>query len=128
MQFQHRPRHAIMLSTNRRNQSVLNLVEIPVPSRLITTIHPFFDDLPTLSSSLKAFDNKVLATEDDIFEECSKTWTPYKNLLLGDIYDAAVKLEDYIVLSIMIEVNSKVADVLGEQRAQVSESISWTRL
>lgn len=72
---------------------------------------------------MKAFNDKVLATEDDIFEECSIAWTPNKKILLEDICDANVKLEEYIVLSIMIEINSKVAMCGGTKSASIR--VDW---
>lgn len=64
-----------------------------------------------MPSDLKSFDIRVPSTEDDIFEECSTTWPYYKKFLFREIYDVVVKLEEYTVMSITIEVICELAEV-----------------
>lgn len=84
------------------------LAEISTPIRMTTKTHPFFEDLQALPSNLKSFYDKVLATEGDIFEEWYAKWAHYEKFLLETLYDV-VKLDDYTVMSITIEVISEVA-------------------
>lgn len=51
-------------------------------------------------------------------------WIPYKKLLLGELYDAALKLEEYIALSISTEVYFEEVDVL-EAIGNVGIKVDW---
>lgn len=60
----------------------------------------------------------------DIFQECFAAWYHYMKFLLGELYDDAVKLEEYNRLSIMTVLPLKVADML-EGVESIGIRINW---
>lgn len=74
--------------------------------RSYKVLHPLLDDL-------KAFFNDVVVVEDDIFEVCPVSWTPYKTCKLSELYKAMTKLEGCSILDVTPEVVFKVATAIG---------------
>lgn len=69
------------------------LMALPAPDRLSCDNHPIFEGLHPLPTNMKIFDNKVLSTEDNIFEARTTKRLSFKKALLNGLYNAASELE-----------------------------------
>lgn len=62
---------------------------------------------------MRLFYDQVLATESDIFADCSATRAPYTRFMLTELHISALKLEEYTILCVTSEGMSKLVHVLG---------------
>lgn len=76
----------------------------PAPSQLSCDDHPFFEDLHPLPDNLRS---EVLAIEGDIFKGCVVSWNPYKTCIESEPFEAALKLEGYFILDILLRTSPR---------------------
>lgn len=72
---------------------------------------PFFVDTPTLPEVMKYFYNELLATEDNIFQDCSVAWPAFRSIIINGLFDSVRKLEKYMITDFPTVILEGVAEV-----------------
>lgn len=88
-------------------------MENPASSQLSYDNHPFFQDLQPLSLGLKSLYDQVLASEGDLFEKCSISWSQFRLFFLEAFYAATAKLEVHTILTLTTKIIFEVAEVMA---------------
>lgn len=73
--------------------------------------HPFFADTPALPEVMKSFYDDLLATEGNIFQECSVAWPAFRSIIMNGLFDSVRKLEKYMISDVPTVVLEEVAEV-----------------